>query len=116
MRAHDFDNPAIINELDVGRHKVGNIVFDISKHAFDRMQERNVPFSTVNALLGRVQLIKSSIDSIGPGNSIWAHDPSLGISLGLRLLDSGRIQVSTAILDLPRNKDGRYPIITVPQS
>jgi hypothetical protein len=116
MRASDFSTNGILTELDVGRRKVGDIEFDIRKHVLDRMEERNVPFSTVNALLNRIPLIKNTLDTVGVGNPIWAHDPSLGISLGLRLLDSGRIQVSTAIVGQPRNKDGRYPMVTIPQS
>lgn len=116
MRASDFSTNGILNELDVGRRRVGSIEFDIRKHVLDRMEERNVPFSTVNALLTRIPMIKNTLDTVGVGNPIWAHDPSLGISLGIRLLDSGRILVTTAILGEPRNQDGRYPIVTIPQS
>ena len=108
------ESQQLLTELDVGDYQVGDIIFKMTQHAIDRLSERNVPYSTVNELLRRIVLIKNQIYKLGPGQKLWAHDSSLGISLGLRLLDSGRINVGTAILGEPRNRDTYVPVIDIP--
>ena len=110
------ESQQVLVELSVGDYQVGDITFKMTQHAIDRLNERKVPYSTVNELLRRVQLIKDQINKLGPGQKLWAHDSSLGISLGLRLLDSGRINIGTAILGEPRNRDTYVPVIDIPSS
>lgn len=102
-----------LTELNVGNYRMGNTIFKITQHAIDRLQERKVPFPTVNELLRRVSTIRNQIEQLGVGQKLWAYDPSLEISLGLRLLDSGRINVGTAILGSPKHRDSSVPIITL---
>jgi hypothetical protein len=102
-----------LTELNVGNYRMGNTIFKITQHAIDRLQERKVPFPTVNELLRRVSTIRNQIEQLGVGQKLWAYDPSLEISLGLRLLDSGRINVGTAILGSPKHQDSSVPIITL---
>jgi len=105
----------VLNELSLGNYKVGEIVFKITRHLLERLQDRNVPFSTVNELLRRISLLKDQMQQLQVGQKLWAYDSSLGISLGLTLLDSGRINVGTAILGFPRNKDSSVPVVDISQ-
>jgi len=80
----------------------------------DRLDVRKIPFSTVNEILRRISLIQDDIHRIGPGQKFWVHDPSLGISVGLQLLDSGRMVFTTAITGEPRNRESSVPVIDIP--
>jgi hypothetical protein len=107
------ESTGVLNELNVGDYKVGQTVFKITRHLLERLEERNVPFSTVNELLRRIALRKDQIQQLQIGQKLWAYDSSLEISLGLTLLDSGRINVGTAILGSPGNQDSSVPVVNL---
>ncbi len=115
MKAGRQAEGAVLHELDLGDRRIGELVFKITQHALDRLYERNVPFSTANELMRRMSLIKDEIYKLGAGQKFWVHDSRLGISLGLRLLDSGRINVGTGITGEPRNRGEYLPVIDIPQ-
>ena len=104
-------------ELDesfgVGPYQVGDMLFDIRRHAIERLEERNVPISTAREMLRRISTMKDKIRKMGAGQAFWVYDPSLGISMGIRLLDSGKVQWATTIIGEPRNRDARYPMINI---
>jgi len=108
-----------VNEEDLdesfgmGRYQVGNMWFDITKHAIDRVEERNVPISTAKEMLRRISTMNDTIQKMGVGQAFWVYDPSLGISMGIRLLDSGKVQWGTTIIGEPRNRDARYPMVNI---
>jgi hypothetical protein len=95
----------------VGPLQIGDVWFDIRKHALDRLAERKVPISTAKEMLRRISMIKNKIQQIGVGQPIWIHDSTLGISMGMRVLDSGKIQWATVIIGAPKNRDAETPII-----
>ena len=111
-----------VNEEDLdesfgmGRYQVGNMWFDITKHAIDRVEERNVPISTAKEMLRRISTMNDTIQKMGVGQAFWVYDPSLGISMGIRLLDSGKVQWGTTIIGGPRNRDARYPMVNINES
>jgi len=108
-----------VNEEDLdesfgmGRYQVGNMWFDITKHAIDRVEERKVPISTAKEMLRRISTMNDTIQKMGVGQAFWVYDPSLGISMGIRLLDSGKVQWGTTVIGEPRNRDARYPMINI---
>jgi len=108
-----------VNEEDLdesfgmGRYQVGNMWFDITKHAIDRVEERKVPISTAKEMLSRISTMNDTIQKMGVGQAFWVYDPSLGISMGIRLLDSGKVQWGTTVIGEPRNRDARYPMINI---
>jgi hypothetical protein len=95
----------------VGPLQIGDVWFDIRKHALDRLAERKVPISTAKEMLRRISMTKNKIQQIGVGQPIWIHDSTLGISMGMRVLDSGKIQWATVIIGAPKNRDAETPII-----
>ena len=101
----------VTESFNTGTIKIGDIIFDISVHALERMEERQIPISTAQEFLRRVSSIKDKLSQGEPGQPVWVHDASLGISMGLRPLSSGKIQWGTVILGEPRNRDARYPVI-----
>ena len=113
---------ANVNEEDLdesfgmGRYQVGNMWFDITKHAIDRVEERNVPISTAKEMLRRISNMNDTIQKMGVGQAFWVYDPSLGISMGIRLLGSGKVQWGTTIIGEPRNRDARYPMVNINES
>ena len=50
-----------------------------------------------------------------PHASFWVYDETLGISLGMRVLDSGKVQWSTSIIGKPFNSD-RSPIVNLSEA
>jgi hypothetical protein len=108
-----------VNEEDLdesfgmGRYQVGNMWFDITKHAIDRVEERKVPISTAKEMLRRISTMNDTIQKMDVGQAFWVYDPSLGISMGIRLLDSGKVQWGTTVIGEPRNRDARYPMINI---
>jgi len=119
MPRQSVDPTYNVNEEDLdesfgmGRYKVGNMWFDITKHAIDRVEERNVPISTAKEMLRRISTMNDTIQKMGVGQAFWVYDPSLGISMGIRLLDSGKVQWGTTVIGEPRNRDARYPMINI---
>lgn len=111
-----------VNEEDLdesfgmGRYQVGNMWFDITKHAIDRVEERKVPISTAKEMLRRISTMNDTIQKMGVGQAFWVYDPSLDISMGIRLLGSGKVQWGTTIIGEPRNRDARYPMVNINES
>ena len=107
-----------VNEEDLdesfklGLYRVGDVVFDITRHAIDRLELRNVPVTTAREMLRRISTMTDKLRKMPPHSSFWVHDESLGISLGMRVLDSGKIQWSTSIVGKPY-PDTRSPIIDI---
>ena len=97
----------------IGPLQVGNMRFDIRKHALDRLAERKVPVTTAKELLRRISTLGNKIQQMGPGQTFWVHDPTLGISMGMRLLDSGKVQWATTIIGEPKNRESDNPIIDI---
>jgi hypothetical protein len=122
MPRQKIDPTYNVNEEDLdesfgmGRYQVGNMWFDITKHAIDRVEERNVPISTAKEMLRRISNMNDTIQKMGVGQAFWVYDPSLGISMGIRLLGSGKVQWGTTIIGEPRNRDARYPMVNINES
>jgi hypothetical protein len=122
MPRQKIDPTYNVNEEDLdesfgmGRYQVGNMWFDITKHAIDRVEERNVPISTAKEMLRRISTMNDTIQKMGVGQAFWVYDPSLGISMGIRLLGSGKVQWGTTIIGEPRNRDARYPMVNINES
>ncbi len=105
-------NEVITESFNKGNYQVNDVTFDIKQHAIDRLEERHVPATTAKEMLRRVANdilgFRSTIDI---GEPFWVHDDTLGISMGLRLLGSGRVMWATTIIGMPKNTEGRYPVI-----
>ena len=102
--------------LDEALYGVGDMLFVVTQHAMDRADERGIHTSVSSELLRRMPRIKKEISEIEPGQAFWVYDASLGISLGMRKLDSGRIRWGTTIQGQPRNPGVRNPMLTIPVS
>ena len=110
--------PAVIQEtLDesfgIGPLQMGNMWFDIRKHAVDRLAERKVPISTAKEMLRRISTMGNKIQHMSAGQAFWVYDSTLGISMGMRLLDSGKVQWATTIIGEPRNRNARNPVVDI---
>ena len=110
--------PAVIQEtLDesfgIGPLQMGNMWFDIRKHAVDRLAERKVPISTAKEMLRRISTMGDTIKKMSPGQAFWVYDSTLGISMGMRLLDSGKVQWATTIIGEPRNRNASNPVVDI---
>jgi hypothetical protein len=97
----------------IGPLQVGNMWFDVRKHALDRLAERKVPITTAKEMLRRISMMGNKIQQMGPGQTFWIHSSTLGISMGMRLLDSGKVQWATTIIGEPRNREADNPIIDI---
>ena len=121
MKRQKTDPTYNVNEEDLdeslrpGPYRIGNMLFDIRNHAIERLEERNVPISTAGELLRRLSTMPNKIRHMPPHASFWVYDESLGISLGMRVLDSGKVQWSTSIIGKPFNSD-RSPIVNLSEA
>jgi len=110
-----------VNEADLdesirpGPYRIGKMLFDIRNHAIERLEERNVPISTAGELLRRLSTMPNKIRQMPPHASFWVYDETLGISLGMRVLDSGKVQWSTSIIGKPYSDD-RNPIVNLSEA
>jgi hypothetical protein len=110
--------PAVVQEtLDesfgIGPLQMGNMWFDIRKHALERLAERKVPISTAKEMLRRISTMENKIQQMSAGQAFWVYDSTLGISMGMRLLGSGKIQWATTIIGEPRNRNARNPVVDI---
>lgn len=103
----------ILEYFGTGPYSVNDVVFTITQHALDRLEERNVPISTAREMLNRISKIKDTIEQIEIGQQFWVYDESLGISLGMRRLDSGKVQWATSIIGKPYKDEGRHPVVNL---
>ena len=114
MKINDILIESVVNEhFAIGKHQVGNTVFDIRVHALDRLEERHVPVSTAKEMLRRIDAnpeIQKQMEESAP---YWIYDPTLDISMGMHNMPSGIMLWATSIIGPPRYKDGRYPIIEI---
>ena len=113
--------PSVIQEtLDesfgIGPLQMGDMWFDIRKHAVDRLAERKVPISTAKEMLRRISTMGNKIQQMSAGQAFWVYDSTLGISMGMRLLDSGKVQWATTIIGEPRNRNARNPVVDINES
>jgi hypothetical protein len=104
---------ALTESIHSGAHKVGDVTFDITQHAIDRMEERNIPITTAQEMLRRIAASYSIFANLPKHEPVWIHDAGLGISLGIRPLSSGKLNWGTTILGEPQNRDARYQVIDI---
>jgi hypothetical protein len=104
---------SLTESIHSGTHKVNNVTFDITQHAIDRMEERNIPVTTAKEMLRRIAASYSMFADLPKHEPVWVHDVGLGISLGIRPLSSGKLNWGTTILGEPQNRDARYRVIDI---
>ena len=101
--------------LGAGPYQVGDVLFDIRRHAIERLEERNVPITTAKEMLRRISTMKHKLRNMQPHAAFWVYDESLGISMGMRVLDSGKVQWATTIIGKPYGRIDN-PIIDLTES
>jgi hypothetical protein len=124
-KIYGIDQPGRVNSLEalreatlgtlypptiLGTARIDDIVIALSKHLYDRAEERKIPLSKIESTIRRLRRVKSKMKQHGPGSRFWVHNPYEEIALGFQVLDSGAFKVNTVIAE-PPHAQGEVPII-----
>lgn len=112
---YNVNEEEIDESFGTGPYQVGDVLFDIRRHAIDRLEQRNVPITTAKEMLRRISTMKDKLRKMPPHAAFWVYDESLGISMGMRVLDSGKVQWATTIIGKPFGRIDN-PIIDLTES
>jgi hypothetical protein len=81
MRAQEF-----LAEKKIATFRSGNLQIDVDDHAIEQTYMRSVDPKHVDQALKKLRLVTDQLNSVEPGQKIWARDSETGIALGLRKL------------------------------
>ena len=124
-KIYGIDQPGRVNSLEalreatlgtlypptiLGTFQIDDIVIALSKHLYDRAEQRKIPLSKIESTIRRLRRVKSKMKQHGPGSRFWVHNPYEEIALGFQVLDSGAFKVNTVIAE-PPHAQGEVPII-----
>ena len=122
---HGIEQPGQVNSLEalreatlgtlypptiLGTLQIDDIVIALSKHLYDRAEERKIPLSKIESTIRRLRRVKSKMRQYEPGSKFWVYNPYEEIALGFQVLDSGAFKVNTVIAE-PPHAQGELPIV-----
>lgn len=112
MRLFEF-----LTERITAGEDINGIIVRINTHAIDRAHERIVSPGAVEAMLRKLNFIKSKIENLESHDEFWVYSDSFSTGLGFRKYDDrdGKmcIVLNTVISDVP-HREGRVAVFYIP--
>lgn len=116
MRANEFVFELIIDEsrkVDLKPFDIAGHPFLLHPHASAQTLDRDVTSNSVRMVMAQVPKVLNQIKQFQPGQAFYVTDPRINVSLGFRVLASGKIMFVTVVPSTKPYARGDAPVLMV---